>query len=415
MKPGGVLSNTTALLVIQIANQLVPLVTLPYLTRTLGADTYGAYAYAIAITTIACVVTDFGFTLWGTGEVSQNRGDPNFVNRIYGAVTAAKLGLFAIATSAVAAYASFSGLPSDHKTALYLTAIPILGLTLQPIWMFNGLERMASITAFILFSRLTYTALVFVVIESPSDLGVLIAINGLSQLLAAALGIIVLVRLGHPPRRPSVLECRNVLKSASPFFLSRVAISTYTAGGAVFLGLVSTTRSVAIYAVAEQLYRGAQGLLSPLGQVMYPYMMRTRNYRVLGKSTLAITLAAAIGSALTAALGNQVIHVLFGAEFAASVPVLNIFLVVLVVNTPSVLLGYPMLGSLGRVQLANRSVIFGAGAQICILLAFYLVDRRSPVDVALAVLGAELVVLTLRAAWSYSGWREFRAENGSSH
>ena len=91
MKSNGIIRNTAALQVIQIANQLLPLVTIPHLTRALGVDAYGAYAYALALTTIACVVTDFGFNLWATAEVSQNRNDRQLVNRLFGAVMGAKL------------------------------------------------------------------------------------------------------------------------------------------------------------------------------------------------------------------------------------------------------------------------------------------------------------------------------------
>ncbi len=146
MNPRSLAANTTALLLIQVANQLVPLVTLPYLTRTLGVETYGAYAYAMAITTLACVLTDFGFTLWATGEVARYRDDRDRVTSIYGAVTASKVGLAALSVVLVSAYAAFSAMPAEHKIVIYLTALPILGLTLQPIWLFNGLEQMSWIT-----------------------------------------------------------------------------------------------------------------------------------------------------------------------------------------------------------------------------------------------------------------------------
>lgn len=405
MKSNGILRNTAALQVIQITNQLLPLVTIPHLTRALGVDAYGAYAYALALTTLACVVTDFGFNLWATAEVSQHRNEREHINRLFGAVTGAKLLLVVLCLLAIWTYATFSSVSPEHHSVLYWAALPIIGITLQPIWLFNGLEQMTYITVFVLMARLLFTALVFTAIESAADLNLLMGINGLSQVIAALLGCAILIRLGYLPVRPALTDCRRVLRHASPFFLSRVAVSTYTAGGAVFLGMVSSTQSVAIYAVAEQLYRGAQALLSPLGQVMYPYMVRTRNYRVLMKATAAATLAACAGAALTISLGTHIIRLLFGAEYAAALPVLQIFFVTIIFNTPSILLGYPMLGALGQLHLANRSVLVAGVLQIVVLCTWYLLGHTTPVDVALAVLMAELAVLTLRAVWGAREWR----------
>ena len=401
-------------MVIQITNVLLPLVTIPHLTRSLGVDAYGAYSYALALTSIACVVTDFGFNLWATAEVSRHREDRVRVNQLFGSVTGAKLLLMTLCLLAIWIYVSISGMLHEYRAALYWAALPIIGITLQPIWLFNGLEQMTYITLFVLIARLVYTALVFTTIGSAADLNLLMGINGLSQVIAAVLGYAILIRHGHVPARPALADCRAALKKASPFFLSRVAVSTYTAGGALFLGMVSSTRNVAIYAVAEQLYRGAQALLSPLGQVMYPYMVRTRNYRVFMQATAAATIAAVAGSALSAFFGAYIIRLLFGSEYAAALPVLHIFLITIIINTPSVLLGYPMLGAFGKLHLANRSVLIAGALQVVVLCAWYLLGNTSPVYVAFAVLMAELAVLILRATWSSLEWRRLQHSTNNS-
>lgn len=406
MRGVSLIQNTTALLVIQIANQLLPLVTIPYLTRALGIDAYGAYAFALAIIAIACVITDFGFNLWATAEVASHRDDKEYVNRLYSSVTGAKLLLVAICLPLIWMYTATSGIATEYRSALYLSALPIIGITLQPIWLFNGLERMAYITVFVLASRLAFLALTFTLVASSDDLALLMGINGLAQIVAALLGFFILKQIGYELNHPTLSACHHVLKLASPFFLSRLAVSTYTAGGALFLGIVSDTRNVAIYSVAEQLYRGAQALLSPIGQVMYPYMMRTRNYRALLQTTVGASLLACVGASLTAYLGTHIIKMLFGEEFIVALPVLYIFLMTIIINTPSIMLGYPMLGALGKLHLANHSVLVAGVMQIIVLCTCYLLGYITPVDVALAVLVAELAVLILRAFWCTRLWRQ---------
>ncbi len=404
MKPKGIVRNTTALLIIQISNQLLPLVTIPHLTRALGVDTYGAYAFALAITLMASIVTDFGFNLWATAEVSLHRDDRVHINKLYGTVTVIKLVLTALCIGVIFAYATFSGKPDAYTAAIYWTALAVIGLTLQPIWLFSGLEQMSYITVFVMVSRIVFIVLVFTVIRSPADLVLLVAAYGLSQVLSAILGSALLARHRYIPTRPSIDECRRVLRMAAPFFVSRLAVSSYAVGGALFLGLFSTTRNVAIYSVAEQLYRGGQALLSPIGQVMYPYMMRTRNFRTLMRATALVTVAAAAGATIAAFLGARIIQLLFGAEFADALPVLHVFLVAILFNAPSIMLGYPMLGALARVDLANRSVVIAGILQAVALLACYLMGWTTPVAVAITVLIAEVNVFILRVTWSVRTW-----------
>lgn len=401
LKRKKILHNAAALLIIQVANQFLPLLTVPYLTRALGVNAYGAYAYALAIVAIACVVTDFGFNLWATAEVATNRDNRLRIQQLYGEVTGAKLLLLGFCLPMIWIYAANSGIAIEFHCALYLSALPLIGLTLQPIWLFNGLERMTYITIFVIVSRIAFLLLSLNLIVSAEDLPLLMAINGFSQIIAAVLGVIILAKLGYVPIQPRLSDCFNVLKKAFPFFLSRLAVSTYSAGGALFIGAVSGTRSVAIYSVAEQLYRGALAMLSPLSQVMYPYMVRTGNYRVLMKVIGGATLTACLGAAASAYFGSFVIRLLFGDDFIAALPVFQVFLLAIVINTPSVLLGYPMLGSLGKFNLANRSVIVAGGLQVIMLCIWYYLGYTSPVDVATAVLIAELAVLMLRSFWSY--------------
>jgi PST family polysaccharide transporter len=50
--------NIASLSALQAAHLLVPLVTLPYLTRVLGADGFGAVAFVQAVMTYLIFVTD---------------------------------------------------------------------------------------------------------------------------------------------------------------------------------------------------------------------------------------------------------------------------------------------------------------------------------------------------------------------
>ncbi|HCX7544895.1 oligosaccharide flippase family protein, partial [Escherichia coli] len=58
--------NAVYLFVVQGVTYLVPLITLPYLVRVLGAQSYGVLSFSLAIIQYFILLTDYGFNLSAT-------------------------------------------------------------------------------------------------------------------------------------------------------------------------------------------------------------------------------------------------------------------------------------------------------------------------------------------------------------
>ncbi|HCR2008142.1 TPA: O100 family O-antigen flippase, partial [Enterobacter cloacae subsp. dissolvens] len=87
---------------------------------------------------------------------------------------------------------------------------------------------------------------------------------------------------------------------------------------------------------------------------------------------------------------------IYGANFVSAQYVLKIFLIISVVTFVSVNLGYPAFAAMGKVKLANYTVMFGGTVQVLLLVILYTINSISAVNVALSVLTTEILVLAVR-------------------
>lgn len=390
-------SNAGFLLLLQISSYIFPLLLIPYLTRVLGISLYGVVAFALATAQLLCIITDFGFNLSATRQIAENHNNRDRVRRIIASVFVSKT-LLLVPVVIILCLLIYGQQEKygDYSTLFWLLLIPVIGQTFQPIWFFQGIERMAFITVFIVVARALYVLLVIALVASAHDVNWVILSNGISQIIAATIAILFMFRLGYRPLWAGWHYVKLVFSESIQFFWSRLAVSTYTIGGVFFLGLFATPSAVAFYSAAEQLYRAGQALFHPVVQSLYPYMARTKDTALFWRVMKGAFLFSLLGLVFTYFTGEWFLTKIFGSEFSESYNVLMVFVVVFCVVVPSSLIGYPLLGVFGNSDFANRSVLIGGIVQLTLLVMLWVLNWNYILMVAATVLITESFVFLIR-------------------
>lgn len=395
------LSNFLSLSVLQVFTYALPLLTLPYLVRVLGVEKYGLVMFAQSLIMFFNILVDYGFNLSATREVSVNRDNKEKITEIFSSVMTIKLLLLTVSLLFLTIIVfSFERFYAD-KELYFITFTLVLGQALFPIWYFQGLERMKYITLINVFSRIIFTAAIFIFIHEESDYILVPLLNGLG-VITGSFYALYLIKKSFNQRFviQNFTTLKRHFKDSTDFFLSRVSVSIYTSANAFVLGLFTNNIMVGYYSIAEKLYQAIQGLYGPITQALYPYVAKERNIILFKKIFYSVVLLNFLGVFILFLFGSFIFSILFTQEIA--IETINVFHILLVANlitVPSILLGYPFLAALGFTNHANNSVIAGSMLHLTGLIMLTSLSLVTIYNVAFMVVITELAVLIYRVFW----------------
>lgn len=348
----------------------------------------------IAATQLAFTLTDYGFSVSATYEVSLHRNQAVRIQQIIADVHGAKVLLVACALLALFAAGC---LPAyrPHSSLFVFAGLTVVAQAYQPVWLFQGLERMKAYAFYMAVVRLAFMVSVFMLVRQAGD-GVLVLLSlALANGLGMGIGLYTMHHLGYRPTSMSLRGGLKVLRDTAGYFWGRLAFAVYTSANAIVIGAVGLAQA-GLYTAVEQIYKAGQSAGGPISQALYPALANSRDLRVLWKVVPTMTCIMVAGCGVIAWFAPQVVQLAFGASYASAVPVLYVFLATVPVSTLGMVLGYPLFAALGQPHVANYTLVAAGLLHIVLLGGVWALAGLSAYNVAFCVLCTESFMLLLR-------------------
>lgn len=373
------------------------MVVLPYLSRVLGVSNYGVLMYALSLSAICWIVTDFGFNLFGVYYVSKNRSYKVKLGKFIGAVYKIKACLVIIASLAVILMFALSNSISLSVNLILLVCFNTLIQSFFLNWLFQGLEKMNLITMTSVVAKLFYVVLTFSIIKKQSDVELVLMLYCVSNMIVVSISMFLIRRMGIKITLNTKKSYNAVVFfNSARFFYSRIAVSLYTSASTFIIGSFLGPQSVALYSSAEKIYQAAQSFTSVLSQAFFPFMVREKRSKFLFVVTLAAGSFLFIACILMSMFSGDIIKIIYGVQFSSASNILNIFLMTIVINFFGVSFGYPLFASINRLDIVNNSVIIASIVYAAIIIFLGLSDTFSIENISFAVLIVETLVVFIR-------------------
>lgn len=265
------IENISSLFVLQAANYVLPLITLPYLVRVLGWERFGLIAFAQAFAQYFMVLTDYGFNLTATRQISIHRKDSRRISEIFSTVMVVKLGLMLLSGLLMAGIVFAVPRFRVDWPVYSITFLMVVGGVLFPVWFFQGMEKMKYITALNVTTKTAAVLAIFMLVRSRSDYLMAAFLLSVGSVGAGVLGLAA-VRLVSRVSFivPTLQEAKGTLTEGRHVFVAQMCASVFGPTNVIILGLFASHGAVGLYSVAEKIVRAGIVLSTPVTTAIYP-------------------------------------------------------------------------------------------------------------------------------------------------
>lgn len=403
--------NVASLFSVQIANFLLPLLTVPYVVRIIGPDKLGLLNFSQAYVTYFSLLINYGFDMAAVRSIAANRDDKEATNRIFSQVMAGKALLWVLSTI-IFAVVTVSN--PEFRGNLFLhvcTYLVCIGTVLSPFWLYQAMEDLGRVAIFNLAVKLILSLSVFLLIHKAEDYFFQNLAISVSQIIVSVAALYVAMRrFGIKFTWPTGPELRTRFREDRTIFFSSVMITIYASSNVFILGLISLPYNVGIYSAGTRLESMADSFVGlALNQALFPVVAQAFGQgREQGLKMVRTTFFPLFFLMVLVAIGLWIvapffITLLYGAKFQEAITILRIVCVLPLIIGLSSLFGLHTMLNL-RMDRAFFMVT-AVGSVVGLGLNLLLVNRFAHIGAAYALVLTELYITV--AMYGYLRWKGY--------
>ncbi|AFD09082.1 oligosaccharide flippase family protein [Solitalea canadensis] len=266
--------NIVSLGIVQVANLLFPLITLPLIARIIGPEKFGVINYASSVIAYFVLIINYGFDMTATREVAQNKDNKEMLNHIFSNVFYAKALLVLFSTICFIPLLFYFPNLKDEKLVAVFSFLICFAWVITPNWLYQGLQDLTKIALFNLFTKLFFTVAIVLIIRHANDyIWQPLIVSG-SQLLVSIFSFYWAFKwYGIKLTAFNFSAVKKTLFDGRMIFLSLVTINLYSTTNIIILGLFESVVHVGYYTAALKLIGVIRAIFfQPVNQSLFPFI-----------------------------------------------------------------------------------------------------------------------------------------------
>lgn len=381
----------------QVIKIILPIITIPIVSKALGPDGIGIQNYTNSIVQYFVLFAGLGVGIYGNREIALAwNKDRRTVDTVFWEIFTYKAIVSGIALFTYLLFVFFTG----NNLYLYAQSLLILATLVDVSWFFMGVEDFKKTSLSNLFVQLLSFVLIIFFIKNPSDVFLYILIQSGGMFLSQLI-VWVFVREYIKYVKIKLARAFSHAKGTFQFFIPQISIMLYTNLNKTILGLTLGSAAVGFFSNSLQLNSVIITIITTLDIVLLPYMTGLFANNDTNKiiKTMDTTLHLQLFFSIPLMFGmltiyDKMVPWFFGSEFLFLNQVIPWFTPLIVIIPLGMSISRQYLMPVGKINEYNQSVIIGAILNI--LLNLLLLPTIGFFGVVIANLMAELFVTLVR-------------------
>ena len=401
------MKNLKKNLIYQSAYQLLmvisPLITSPYIARTLGNEMYGVYSYYYSIAYYFGIFAILGLANYGNRTIAKVKAE----GKEQLSKTFLQMLIMQICMLLLVSFVYFVSVPfwgGEYKSNAVIEWMYILSVGLDISWFYFGIEEFKTTTQRSFIVKIGIIACILLFVKNPSDL------NKYTIIMAGGMLISSLILWVQLPKyivfeKVSVNDVTQHIKPNLALFVPVVSLGLFHYTDKIMLGAMSTWQELGYYTNSDKIVNIPMGLINGLGVVMLPRIsalsVSKESNKIEKYVNTSIILSLWAGIALCfgiKAIDTDFIPFFFGKGYMRCAELLEWLSVVIIIKAISNVLRTQYLIPMEKDREFNISVI--AAAIVNVIFNYILIPIYGAMGAVIGTLVAESIVLILYCHFS---------------
>lgn len=263
-----VIKNYLYNLMYQILTMLLPIITIPYISRVLGAEGIGKYSLTNAYAQYFVLFGMIGLGMYCSREVAYARGDKIKLSKIFWELNFLRFITMGISIFMYILFCIYI-VNTENKIISIIQGLALLSSLFDISWLFIGLENFKKVSIRNSIVKLLGTCLVFIFVKNKSQIWLYALILGGTQCIGE-----IIMWFDIPKEIKFFIPNKSVLIRHLSFsiklFIPQIAINIYTMLDKVMLGNLVNEVEVGMYDNSQRIVRVALTIVTSLATVTAP-------------------------------------------------------------------------------------------------------------------------------------------------
>ncbi|EOH91944.1 oligosaccharide flippase family protein [Enterococcus villorum] len=346
----------------QLTKIMMPIITVPIVSKALGPSGLGIFNYTNSIAQYFVLVASLGITMYGNREIALAYNRKENISKVFWEICLLKAILTTITLLVYFLVISFLG----NSSYFYIQSLTILAVMFDISWFFMGIEDFRKTSMINLAIQFITFIFIICFIKDSSDTTLYVLLQSLGAFFSQ-LFTWLFIRKHINFRKVLLVDSFRHIHGSFEFFIPQVAILLYTNLNKTLLGIFIGSTAVGYYTNSLTINTVFITIITTVDMVLLPHMSGLYAKGNVKKMVNIIdkTLHLQLYFSVPAMFGMLIVYDklvpwFFGKEFLFINKVIPLFSILIVVIPLGMSISRQYLIPIGKVKTYNKSVLIGA-------------------------------------------------------